>query len=55
MTRSGITGLALFISLIIASAALRAPAAAQTPSAADMDDLIAVMERLKLKLPINVD
>ena len=54
MTHSGITGLALFISLIIASAALHAPAAAQNPSAADMDDLIAVMERLKLKLPINV-
>jgi hypothetical protein len=54
MTRSGITGLALFISLIIASAALRAPAAAQNPSAADMDDLIATMNRLSLKLPMNV-
>jgi clan AA aspartic protease (TIGR02281 family) len=52
MTRSGITGLALFISLIIASAALRAPAAAQNP--ADTDDLIATMDRLSLKLPMNV-
>jgi aspartyl protease family protein len=52
MTRSGITGLALFISLIIASAALRAPAAAQNP--ADTDDLIATINRLSLKLPMNV-
>jgi len=54
MTRSGITGLALFISLIIASATLRAPAAAQNPSAGDMDDLIATMDRLSLKVPMNV-
>jgi clan AA aspartic protease (TIGR02281 family) len=53
MTRSG--RLALFFSLIfIASAALRAPAASQTPSAADTEDLTAVMERLSLKLPANV-
>jgi clan AA aspartic protease (TIGR02281 family) len=54
MTHSGIAGLALFISLIIASAALHAPAAAQNPGAGNADDLLAVMERLKLKLPINV-
>src|SRR4051812_26995989 len=52
MTRSGITGLALFISLIITSAALYAPAAAQNP--ADTDDLTATMNRLSLKLPMNV-
>src|SRR5262245_29072862 len=51
MTRSG--RLALFLSLIfIASAALRAPAAAQNP--ADMDDLTATLNRLSLKLPANV-
>jgi len=54
MTRSGITGLALFFSFLIASAALHAPAAAQNPSAADMDDLIATMNRLSLKVPMNV-
>jgi clan AA aspartic protease (TIGR02281 family) len=51
MTRSG--RLALFLSLIfIASAALRAPAAAQ--NLADTDDLLATMDRLSLKLPMNV-
>src|SRR5882762_5112996 len=54
MTRSGITGLALFFSFLIASAALHAPAAAQNPSAADMDDLVATMNRLSLKVPMNV-
>src|SRR5215468_1317586 len=51
MTRSG--RLALFLSLmIVASAALRAPAASQIP--ADTDDLVAVMERLSLKIPASV-
>src|ERR1043166_8114953 len=51
MTRSG--RLALFLSLIfIASAALRAPAAAQNPGGTD--DLTATMNRLSLKLPMNV-
>ena len=54
MTRFGITRLALFISLIIANAVFSAPAASQTPSAGNADDLLAVTERLKLKLPINV-
>jgi clan AA aspartic protease (TIGR02281 family) len=53
MTRSGITGLAL-LSFLIVSAALRAPAAAQNPSAGDTDELLPVMERLSLKLPANV-
>src|SRR6266581_1320192 len=52
MTRSGITGLALFLSFLIASAVFSASAAAQNP--ADMDDLLAVMNRLSLKLPMNV-
>jgi clan AA aspartic protease (TIGR02281 family) len=53
MTRLGITRLALFFSLIfIASAVFSAPAAAQNP--ADMDDLVATMNRLSLKLPMNV-
>jgi len=51
MTRCG--RLALFFSLIfVASAALRAPGAAQNLS--EMDDLIATMDRLSLKLPTNV-
>src|ERR1043166_2930457 len=54
MTHSGITGLALFLSFLIASAALRAPAAAQNPSAGDAAELLPVMERLSLKLPVNV-
>jgi len=54
MTRSGITGLALFLSFLIASAALPTPAASQPPGAADTDGLLAVMERLSLKLPTNV-
>ena len=53
MTHSG--RLALFLSLIfIASAALHAPAAAQTPGTGDTDDLVAVMERLSLKIPASV-
>jgi clan AA aspartic protease (TIGR02281 family) len=54
MTRSGITGLASFLSFLIASAVFSAPAAAQNPDAADTDGLLAVMERLSLKLPTNV-
>jgi clan AA aspartic protease (TIGR02281 family) len=54
MTRSGITRLALFLSLIIASVAFSAPAASQNPSAVDMDDLLVVMDRLMLKLPMTV-
>src|SRR5262245_8565209 len=53
MTRSGMTRLALFSLLIVAGARI-APAASQTPSAVDMDDLLATMERLSLKLPMNV-
>jgi clan AA aspartic protease (TIGR02281 family) len=53
MTRSG--RLALFFSLIlVAIAAGRAPAAAQNPSAVDMDDLLASMDRLMLKVPMSV-
>jgi aspartyl protease family protein len=52
MMRARFATLARFLSLVIASAALSAPAASQTPG--DTDDLLAVMERLKLKLPMNV-
>jgi len=52
MTRAGIT--ARLLSLIIASAAFSVPAASQAPSAVDMDDLLATMGRLALKLPMNV-
>src|SRR5262245_6184578 len=54
MTRSGMTRLALFSLLIVAGALRTAPAASQTASAVDMDDLLATMERLSLKLPMNV-
>src|SRR5215831_1111443 len=54
MARSGITGLALLLSFLIASAVFSAPAASQTPSTAEPGDLAAVMERLSLKLPANV-
>jgi clan AA aspartic protease (TIGR02281 family) len=54
MTRAGITKSACLLSLIVASAALSAPAASQTPGAGNMDNLLAVMERLSLKLPISV-
>src|SRR5262245_22033954 len=53
MTRLGRSAL-FFSFILIASVALRAPAASQTPSAADTDDLLPVMERLSLKLPANV-
>jgi aspartyl protease family protein len=52
MTRSGITGLALLLSFLVASTVFSAPAAAQNPT--DMDDLIATMDRLSLKIPMNV-
>src|SRR3954466_7066673 len=54
MTRARFATLARLLSLVIASASLGAPAAAQTPSGVDMDDLLAVMDRLMLKLPMNV-
>lgn len=54
MMRAHFATLARLLSLIIAIAALSAPAASQTPGAGDVDDLLAVMERLKLKLPTNV-
>ena len=53
MTRFGITRLAGLLSLIIASAALCAPAASQTPRAVDVDDLLATMDRLSLKIPMS--
>src|SRR5262245_50396660 len=53
MTRSG--RLALFLSLmIVTTAALRAPAASQTPGAPGTDEFAAVMERLSLKIPASV-
>jgi clan AA aspartic protease (TIGR02281 family) len=53
MTRSG--RLALFFSLIfIASAVFSAPAAAQNQGGVDMDDLLASMDRLMLKVPMSV-
>ncbi len=50
--RARFATLARLLSLVIAIAALSAPAVSQ--GAGDMDDLLAVMERLKLKLPTNV-
>jgi aspartyl protease family protein len=52
MMRACLATLARLLSLVIAIAAFSAPAASQ--GAGDMDDLLAVMERLKLKLPMNV-
>src|SRR5436309_6031417 len=52
MTHSGITGLALFLSFLIASVVFSAPATAQ--NLGNTDDLIATMNRLSLKLPTNV-
>jgi clan AA aspartic protease (TIGR02281 family) len=52
MMRAHLATLARLLSLVIATAAFSAPAASQ--GADDMDDLLAVMERLKLKLPTNV-
>ena len=54
MARSGIARLALFLSLMIANAVSSIPAASQTPGADDMDDLLGVMERLSLKIPMKV-
>ena len=54
MTRARFATLARLLSLLIVSATLSAPAASQTPSGVDMDDLLAVMDRLMLKLPMNV-
>jgi aspartyl protease family protein len=52
MMRARFVILARILFLVIASAAFSAPAASQNPG--DMDDLLTVMERLKLKLPTNV-
>jgi len=54
MTRSGIARLAGLLSLVIASAAFSAPAASQSPRAVDMDDLLATLDRLSVKIPIDV-
>jgi clan AA aspartic protease (TIGR02281 family) len=40
--------------LVIAIVAFNAPAASQVPSGTEMDDLLAVMDRLMLKLPMNI-
>jgi aspartyl protease family protein len=52
MMRARFVPLARLLFLVIASTALSAPAASQTPG--NTDDLPAVMDRLKLKLPVNV-
>jgi clan AA aspartic protease (TIGR02281 family) len=54
MMRARFAMLARLLSLVIVFAALSTPAASQTPVLGDTDDLLAVMERLKLKLPTNV-
>src|SRR5262245_31965844 len=54
MTRARFAILARLLSLLFLSATLSAPAAAQMPSATDMDDVLGVMDRLMLKLPMNV-
>jgi clan AA aspartic protease (TIGR02281 family) len=55
MTRARFATLARLLSVItIACATLSAPAGSQTGSAGDTDDLLVVMERLKVKLPMNV-
>jgi clan AA aspartic protease (TIGR02281 family) len=53
MMRARFATLARLLFLVIASAALSAPAASQTPGAGETNDLLAVMERLKFKLPAN--
>src|SRR5262249_10168912 len=52
MSRSGNTPLACLFLLIVSTALLGPPAAAQTP--ADMDNLLAAMDRLSLKVPMSV-
>jgi aspartyl protease family protein len=52
MMRARFVPMARFLFIVIAIAAFSAPAASQ--GAGDMDNLVAVMERLKLKLPTNV-
>ena len=52
MMRARFAPLARLLSLVIAIVAFSAPAAPQ--GAGEMDNLVAVMERLKLKLPTNV-
>ena len=52
MARSGSTPLAWLLLLIVSIGVLGPPAAAQAQ--ADMDDLLAAMDRLSLKLPMSV-
>ena len=52
MARSGNTPLACLLLLIVSVGVLGAPAAAQTP--ADIDDDLAAMDRLSLRLPMSV-
>jgi hypothetical protein len=40
--------------LVAASVAFSLPAASQVPRGADMDDLVATLERLSLNIPMNV-
>jgi clan AA aspartic protease (TIGR02281 family) len=53
MMRVRVVPLARLLFLVIAIAALNAPAASQAPSQGNTNDLLAVMERLKFKLPAN--
>jgi hypothetical protein len=52
MARPGSTSLAFLFLLIVSTTFLSPPAAAQTP--VDMDDLLAAMDRLSLRLPMSV-
>jgi clan AA aspartic protease (TIGR02281 family) len=54
MMRARFVILARLLFLVTAIAAFNAPAGSQTLSTGDTDDLLAVMERLKLKLPTNI-
>jgi len=47
-------GLARALLLVIATAGFAVSAAAQIPRAVDMDDLLKALERLSLKIPMNV-
>src|SRR3954466_4072477 len=47
-------GLARALLLVIATAGFAVQAAAQIPRAVDMDDLLKALERLSLKIPMNV-
>jgi clan AA aspartic protease (TIGR02281 family) len=54
MMRTRFAPLACLLALLIVSTTFSTPAASQMPSGTDMDDLLAVMDRLMLKLPLNV-